>query len=144
MFKGPNTREFQECIVGINIFNKSTMGMKDSPYSRKQKNEMGRKISQGHIWGQMWLFPKESYICELSWLKIYHFKYIFYTYINIYYNMCNNYKFWQESHFFRGECGTFLEEWFKAILKQFYLIARWWTRQPLGVNSRLRICHLSI
>lgn len=92
MFKGPNTREFQECIVfqeciGINIFNKSTMGMKDSPYSRKQKNKMGRKISQGHIWGKMWLFPKESYICELSWLKIYHFKYIF-IHISIYIITC--------------------------------------------------------
>lgn len=48
MLKGPNTREFQECIVGINIFNKSTMGMKDSPYNRKRKNKMGRKKSQGH------------------------------------------------------------------------------------------------
>lgn len=93
MFKGPNTREFQECIVGINIFNKSTMGMKDSPYNRKRKNKMGRKKSQGYIWEKIKLFPKESYICELSWLKICHFKYIFYTCINTYYNMCNNYKF---------------------------------------------------
>lgn len=58
MLKGPNTREFQECIVGINIFNKSTMGMKDSPYNRKRKNKMGRKERRGQSrMIRMYFFP---------------------------------------------------------------------------------------